>query len=192
MDLISRQAVIDVLAAMQGRCTSKAALIQNSKIWQQIKDLPSAQIELSDEEKRLIKQLRSYHNGSYAKVIDKLVASVQPELSDEEKRLIKQLRSYHNGSYAKVIDKLIASAQPMRWIPCSEKPIVSGMYIVTLKDKKGLFTDTAEWNPTFGGRWQSIFYDDDAIGEYRDISNVVAWMPLPEPYKGEGHETDRC
>ena len=43
MDLIGRQAVIDVLAAMQGRCTSKAALIQNSKIWQQIKDLPSAQ-----------------------------------------------------------------------------------------------------------------------------------------------------
>ena len=42
-DLIERQAVIDVLAAMQGRCTSKAALIQNSKIWQQIKDLPSVQ-----------------------------------------------------------------------------------------------------------------------------------------------------
>lgn len=42
-DLISRQAAIDVLAAMQGRCTSKAALIQNSKIWQQIKDLPSVQ-----------------------------------------------------------------------------------------------------------------------------------------------------
>lgn len=42
-DLISRQAAIDVLAAMQGQCTSKAALVQNSKIWQQIKDLPSAQ-----------------------------------------------------------------------------------------------------------------------------------------------------
>ena len=42
-DLIERQAAIDVLAAMQGRCTSKAALIQNSKIWQQIKDLPSVQ-----------------------------------------------------------------------------------------------------------------------------------------------------
>lgn len=40
-DLISRQAAIDVLAAMQGMCTSKAALIQNSKVWQQIKDLPS-------------------------------------------------------------------------------------------------------------------------------------------------------
>ena len=42
-DLIERQAAIDVLATMQGRCTSKAALIQNSKIWQQIKDLPSVQ-----------------------------------------------------------------------------------------------------------------------------------------------------
>lgn len=72
-----------------------------------------------------------------------------------------------------------------QWIPCSEKPITSGLYIVTLEDEKGLFTDTAEWNPTFGGRWQSVFYDDDAIGEYRDISNVIAWMPLPESYRGD-------
>lgn len=45
-DLISRQtalAAIDALSAMQGRCTSKTALIQNSKIWQQIKDLPSVE-----------------------------------------------------------------------------------------------------------------------------------------------------
>ena len=75
-----------------------------------------------------------------------------------------------------------------KWISCSEKPITSGLYIVTLKDEKGLFTDTAEWNPTFGGRWQSIFYDNDAIGEYRDISNVVAWMPMPEPAKEDDHD----
>lgn len=41
-DTISRQAVIEILATMQGLCTSKAALVQNSKIWQQVKDLPSA------------------------------------------------------------------------------------------------------------------------------------------------------
>ena len=45
-DLISRQVAIDMLAAMQGQCTNKAALIQNSKIWQQIKDLPPAQSEM--------------------------------------------------------------------------------------------------------------------------------------------------
>lgn len=44
-DPIERQDVINVLATMQGLCRSKAALIQNSKIWQQVKDLPSAQLE---------------------------------------------------------------------------------------------------------------------------------------------------
>lgn len=42
MEVIDKQAVIDILATMQGLCTSKDALIQNSKIWQQIKDLPPA------------------------------------------------------------------------------------------------------------------------------------------------------
>ena len=44
-DLISRREAIEVLAEMQGRCTTKEALIQNSKIWQQIKDLPPAEPE---------------------------------------------------------------------------------------------------------------------------------------------------
>lgn len=50
-DLISRKAAIEVLAEMQGRCTTKEALIQNSKIWQQIKDLPSAQPDGRKESK---------------------------------------------------------------------------------------------------------------------------------------------
>lgn len=45
-DTIYRQAAIEVLVTMQGLCTSKEALIQNSKIWQQIKDLPPAQSEI--------------------------------------------------------------------------------------------------------------------------------------------------
>lgn len=47
-DLISRKEAIEVLAEMQGRCTTQAELIQNSKIWQQIKDLPSAQPDTCD------------------------------------------------------------------------------------------------------------------------------------------------
>lgn len=53
MDLIDRQKAIEILATMQGLCTSKAALVQNSKIWQQIKDLPSAEPEISRIEKEL-------------------------------------------------------------------------------------------------------------------------------------------
>ena len=44
-DYIRRNEAIDVLATMQGSCTSKAALVQNSKIWKQIKNLPSADVQ---------------------------------------------------------------------------------------------------------------------------------------------------
>ena len=59
-----------------------------------------------------------------------------------------------------------------RWIPCAERlPEDGGLYLVSNK------RDT----------WVSL-YDD---GEWRSVSfsilleGVVAWMPLPEPYKGE-------
>ena len=77
----------------------------------------------------------------------------------------------------------LPSAQP-GWIPVTEKPIEGGQYIVTLKDDKEVWTDIAEWNPTFGGRWQAEFFDC----EYRDIDNVVAWQPLPTPYREGGQD----
>lgn len=67
------------------------------------------------------------------------------------------------------------------WIPCSERlPLVGGEFLVTLVDNDGTWVSTAQWNMTFGGRWQDIFPDDG----YRDISNVIAWKTLPTPYKG--------
>lgn len=65
------------------------------------------------------------------------------------------------------------------WIPCSERlPEYSGTYLVTLVDEDGqTWGDTCEWDSTFGGRWLAVF-----DSEYRDVSNVVAWMPLLEPY----------
>ena len=44
-DLISRQAVIDAMAELQGRASTKAELKGISKAWKRIKQLPSAQPE---------------------------------------------------------------------------------------------------------------------------------------------------
>ena len=66
-DSTSRQAAIDILATMQGRCTSKAALIQNSKIWQQIKDLPSAQPDIIH-----CKDCKHWREGTAFSYCDKL------------------------------------------------------------------------------------------------------------------------
>lgn len=42
-DLIDRQALIDAMAELQGRASTKAELKGISKIWKRIKQLPSAQ-----------------------------------------------------------------------------------------------------------------------------------------------------
>ena len=71
------------------------------------------------------------------------------------------------------------SAQPeQQWIPCSERP----------PDKKDDYlcsydgcavTDICEYDPD-RKEW-GFFYD----GGWKVVSNVIAWMPLPEPYKAE-------
>lgn len=45
MDLIERDKLIEILAEMQGRCATKAALVQNSKIWRKVKDMPTVEAE---------------------------------------------------------------------------------------------------------------------------------------------------
>ena len=94
---------------------------------------------------------------------------------------IDALAEWHDVAITNRLNNLPSAQQ---WIPVTEKPIEGGQYIVTLKDDKEVWTDIAEWNPTFGGRWQAEFFDC----EYRDIDNVVAWQPLPTPYREGGQE----
>ena len=69
-----------------------------------------------------------------------------------------------------LFDMLNSSQQ---WIPCSERlPTTKDDYIITVKDKSLTWTDYVEWSADY--HWWG--YDDDM---------VIAWMPLPEPYKGE-------
>ena len=82
-DTISRRAAIDEIGEWikafleQGyrESAADACLIQDGII-----QLPPAQPAMTAEEWKLVKQLRSYHNGSYAQVLDKLIAAAQPEI----------------------------------------------------------------------------------------------------------------
>lgn len=65
----------------------------------------------------------------------------------------------------------VPSAQ--QWIPCSERlPDKDGIYLVTHR-KFGKLEVT--WNIFYGGEHASWLWNDE----------IIAWMPLPEPYKGE-------
>jgi hypothetical protein len=112
-----------------------------------------------------------------------IIKEINPEYEETNTRTAETmvLCAVKDGE---LVDKHTIGAVP-HWIPVSERPVKDGQYIVSLIDDTGLFTDTAEWSSTFGGRWRSLFVGDDDYAEICDINNVVAWMPFPEPYEAK-------
>lgn len=100
----------------------------------------------------------------------KLSDKIRKEWTDE---IIKALPSAQSETNCSEI--------PNNWVPCSERlPDKGDDYLVTLWDDGRTWVEIALWNETFGGRWQAVLYNDV---DYSDISNVIAWMPIPEPYR---------
>ena len=136
-DTISRKAAIDLLAAMQGRCTSKAALIQNSKIWQQIKALPSAQRWIP----------------------------IKTRPMDEEERAEWSEKLGYDIEYEEAV------------IYTSQLPD-DGQEVLTCSRYGTVRIDRFENDPDYGCSFE----------ENGDMDGIVAWMPLPDPWKGERDE----
>ena len=74
-------------------------------------------------------------------------------------------------SMAVPLVRKLPSAQPEpQWIPCSEKLPENGHYYLWCSD---------------GGNVQSDYYWDGFENGKKFGYNIIAWMPLPKPYKGE-------
>lgn len=79
---------------------------------------------------------------------------------------------YHEGR-AEDFEKLL-----MHWIPVTERlPEESGLYIVT---------NIGRWVEPVGTRYYNI-RADGGFWSGHPGDKVLAWIPLPEPYK-EGHD----
>lgn len=81
--------------------------------------------------------------------------------------------------------ELIESQPPAdQWIPCSSGRLPTHntffpqKVFVTYVEDSARYTAKAWLN--MDGKWANL-----SNGEYFDEGSVVAWMPLPEPYKGE-------
>ena len=91
------------------------------------------------------------------------------EIKVDKDELIKAL-NYDRQQYQKGYED--GKAECPQWIPCSERlPKEDGLYLVTTKYSQ--IPTMLEWRVGF-------WFDEEA-----NIYKVIAWMPLPEAYKGE-------
>ena len=87
--------------------------------------------------------------------------------------------------------KATPSAEPeMKWIPVTEalpdeeKDVLVSVHFDGYKDKYTNYppSDYVEIASHIDGVWSSIYDDFKAMRRHH---HIVAWMPLPEPWRGE-------
>lgn len=77
------------------------------------------------------------------------------------------------------LDKAIKAIEQTSWIPCSERlPEENGNYLVTVEANDGTASIKFQMVDHYGPKWLHE-------GKHE---KVIAWMPLPEPYKTESEE----
>lgn len=120
-----------------------------------------------------------------------MIKDVAPLLKECEETL-KELKRMGNMEVAcyvqgfiNSINKLPDVNQRPQWIPCSKRlPEEIGDYIVTEDLSDGVL---AVYVSSFGHvrTGKLCFYYEDEDDRAITIDDIVAWMPLPEPYEKE-------
>ena len=141
---------------------------------------------------------RKWHltcNGSHVEYFDnKDVADrVCDELNASE--LLKLRTHEATTEFADAASKLLSvMPQEPKWIPINADNMPKEGEEVLLTVPKGVFDDH---EPTvlsgwFVSKYQEFEYDGE--GRSVNLEDVIAWMPLPEPYKPQESEVedDQC
>lgn len=102
--------------------------------------------------------------GSHSRIAQCLAAYEDTGITPDQFQVIEE-------EYSKMAKELAELRQQNQWIPVSERLPEPGIYLVTCDDKD---------YPVKRMRMKGIcFYDHNGIYD----GKVLAWMPLPEPYK---------
>ena len=101
----------------------------------------------------------------------KAVTEYECKCAEEHRQLAGWLMDYK---------RLLEQTQ---WIPISERlPEEDGQYLITVKykpeaDYEDIYAEHGEW---IDGRWDMFCF-----GHCGEVEGIVAWMPLPKPYREE-------
>ena len=96
---------------------------------------------------------------------------------------IKSNEERGNTFTVSVLQRAYERIKATQWIPCRERlPEEYGDYLIIWTDIRGeIFYEICEYEPNDG-------WIGDITQAFNGKYSVIAWMPLPEPYKGAEHE----
>lgn len=110
----------------------------------------------------------------------------------DRQAVLKICRRYWHPTFNLIMEEVenLPSTQS-QWIPCSKRlPEANGRYLVT----RGLNACGAMWNRVYiinysdlmGLKSERIWWGGNVgKSDFERFDDVIAWMPLPESYRGE-------
>ena len=116
------------------------------------------------------------------RLTDDDVETIRIHLNAFKENLCNQHRWKEAEEYEQLIDRFLAFTSTHGWTPCSEALPKAGVrYQVTFESGEVGYADFRN----------KIFLSDGSVKEnvweieryYEDDGEVIAWQPLPEPYK---------
>lgn len=112
----------------------------------------------------------------------------------ELEKILEEIEEIGNIQFASYTKPLIAVEDVIKiirkhmndgWIPIEEPPKTNGTYNVTRHIEEHFISDTAY----FDG--QNTWHNDNRVNHSRSyLTDVIAWHPLPEPYRPEKGDND--
>lgn len=119
-----------------------------------------------------VRSLNAIKNAPTIEIPTKCVA----QISIDSEEIIERIKEEYN-----IVDA---------WIPCSERlPETRDRYLISYRVVGNEYVTTAVWGkppePRTDIRGNHFYEPDDEYGDFvYDVEGeVIAWMPLPEPYK---------
>lgn len=106
----------------------------------------------------------------------------EPEVENIIRKRVETGHSHEDGQWFDLTDAL--AVKRTEWIPVSERlPKARESVILSTKEwtGEGCYWETTKNHVIWKGyRWNATYWDNE----------VIAWMPLPKPWKGADDETD--
>lgn len=79
----------------------------------------------------------------------------------------------------RAIEAALIALEQTKWIPVSERlPKDTGWYLITFKTANGVAVCELSYRKP-----ENYWTDKDISKKVLDNNDILAWMPLPEPYK---------